>query len=127
MQTAERVSGRDMSDNFVFRRSILAYHKAAEIVSGDVLETRAGLVSRNPVTIHSGDTHTSFSGIFPQPFNLHILGKLVCLCHPAVHRHSYLSIHLRSSHPFKAYSLAAARISGVQLSALERSVHRLTV
>lgn len=43
MQTAERVSGRDMSDNFVFRRSILAYHKAAEIVSGDVLEIGTGM------------------------------------------------------------------------------------
>lgn len=43
MQTAERVSGRDVSDNFVFRRSILAYHKAAEIVSGDVLEIGTGM------------------------------------------------------------------------------------
>lgn len=43
MQTAERVSGRDVSDNFVFRRSILAYHKVAEIVSGDVLEIGTGM------------------------------------------------------------------------------------
>ena len=43
MQSAERVSGRDLSDNFVFRRSILAYYKAAEIVSGDVLEIGTGM------------------------------------------------------------------------------------
>ena len=41
IQTAERVS-RDVSDNFVFQRSLLAYHKAAEIVSGDVLEIGTG-------------------------------------------------------------------------------------
>lgn len=39
--TAERVS-RDPSDNFVFQRSLLAYHKAAEIISGDVLEIGTG-------------------------------------------------------------------------------------
>ena len=37
LATAERVS-RDASDNFVFQRSLLAYDRAAEIVSGDVLE-----------------------------------------------------------------------------------------
>ena len=39
--TAERVS-LDASDNFVFQRSLLAYHKAAEIISGDVLEIGTG-------------------------------------------------------------------------------------
>ena len=39
--TAERVS-RDASDNFVFQRSLLAYDRAAEIVSGDVLEIGTG-------------------------------------------------------------------------------------
>ena len=39
--TAERVS-RDMSDNFVFQRSLLAYHRAAELVAGDVLEIGTG-------------------------------------------------------------------------------------
>ena len=32
----------DSSDNFIFQRSIFAYHKAAEIVSGDVLEIETG-------------------------------------------------------------------------------------
>lgn len=39
--TAERVS-LDASDNFVFQRSLLAYHKAAELISGDVLEIGTG-------------------------------------------------------------------------------------
>lgn len=39
--TAERVS-RDASDNFVFQRSLLAYHSAAERVTGDVLEIGTG-------------------------------------------------------------------------------------
>ncbi|MBQ4540333.1 MAG: class I SAM-dependent methyltransferase [Alistipes sp.] len=43
LQTAERVSARDASDNFVFQRSILAYYKAAEFVSGRVLEIGTGM------------------------------------------------------------------------------------
>lgn len=43
IHTAERVSRRDASDNFVFQRSLLAYHKAAEIVEGDVLEIGTGV------------------------------------------------------------------------------------
>ncbi|MBP3482281.1 MAG: class I SAM-dependent methyltransferase [Alistipes sp.] len=39
--TAERIS-LDQSDNYVFQRSLLAYHKAAEIVSGTVLEIGTG-------------------------------------------------------------------------------------
>ncbi|UAY52953.1 class I SAM-dependent methyltransferase [Ferruginibacter albus] len=32
LQTAERVSGMDPSDNYVFQRSILAYHKATDFI-----------------------------------------------------------------------------------------------
>ncbi len=39
--TAERVS-RDASDNFVFQRSLLAYHAAAERIAGEVLEIGTG-------------------------------------------------------------------------------------
>ena len=39
--TAERVS-RDISDNYVFQRSQLAYHEAARRISGDVLEIGTG-------------------------------------------------------------------------------------
>ena len=41
-QTAERVSQRDASDNYVFQRSLLAYVYAAERVSGRVLEIGTG-------------------------------------------------------------------------------------
>ena len=41
-QTAERVSGRDASDNYVFQRSLLAYVYAAERVGGRVLEIGTG-------------------------------------------------------------------------------------
>ena len=39
--TAERVS-RGSLDNFVFQRSLLAYHAAAQRISGDVLGDRHG-------------------------------------------------------------------------------------
>jgi SAM-dependent methyltransferase len=42
IQSAERVSQNDASDNYVYQRSILAYRKAAEAVSGDVLEVGTG-------------------------------------------------------------------------------------
>lgn len=41
LQTAERVSA-EASDNFVFQRSLLAYHAAAERIAGDVLEIGTG-------------------------------------------------------------------------------------
>ncbi len=43
LHTAERVSQRDASDNFVFQRSLLAYYRAAELVEGDVLEIGTGM------------------------------------------------------------------------------------
>ena len=42
IQTAERVSQLDVSDNFVFQRSYLAYVEAAKLVSGTVLEIGTG-------------------------------------------------------------------------------------
>jgi 2-polyprenyl-3-methyl-5-hydroxy-6-metoxy-1,4-benzoquinol methylase len=42
IQTAERVSGSDSSDNYVFQRSLLAYVEAAKLVSGRVLEIGTG-------------------------------------------------------------------------------------
>ena len=41
MATAERVCA-EASDNFVFQRSLLAYHAAAERIDGDVLEIGTG-------------------------------------------------------------------------------------
>lgn len=43
LHTAERVSARDRSDNFVFQRSILAYYEAKERVHGHVLEIGTGM------------------------------------------------------------------------------------
>lgn len=42
LQTAERVSQKDQSDNYVYQRSLLAYLEAAKIVSGNVLEIGTG-------------------------------------------------------------------------------------
>ena len=42
IQTAERVSQKDLSDNYVFQRSILAYVEAAKRISGNVLEIGTG-------------------------------------------------------------------------------------
>lgn len=41
-QTAERVSHTDVSDNYVYQRSLLAYLRAAELVSGKILEIGTG-------------------------------------------------------------------------------------
>jgi len=42
LQTAERVSQKDHSDNYVFQRSLLAYLEAAKRISGKVLEIGTG-------------------------------------------------------------------------------------
>ncbi len=42
MQSAERVSRSEASDNYVYQRSLLAYRKAAGMVSGRVLEIGTG-------------------------------------------------------------------------------------
>ena len=42
IQTAERVSDQDLSDNFVYQRSVLAYFEASKIVHGNVLEIGFG-------------------------------------------------------------------------------------
>ena len=34
IQTAERVSHQERSDNYVFQRSILAYYETAKLISG---------------------------------------------------------------------------------------------
>lgn len=70
--TAERVSG-EASDNFVFQRSLLAYHAAAERIAGDVLEIGTGAgygievvapCARRFVTL---DKHVPAAGVVRQP------------------------------------------------------------
>lgn len=58
-QTAERVSNRDASDNYVFQRSILAYYKAAELVQGDVLEIGTGVGYGMEVVAPSAKQYTT--------------------------------------------------------------------
>ncbi len=41
-QTAERVSHEEISDNFVFQRSVLAYIEAARLIHGNTLELGTG-------------------------------------------------------------------------------------
>jgi ubiquinone/menaquinone biosynthesis C-methylase UbiE len=55
LQTAERVSQIDKSDNYVYQRSLLAYVEAAKIVSGNVLEIGTG--SGYGIEIVSPHTH----------------------------------------------------------------------
>ncbi len=42
MQTAERVSHKDPSDNYVYQRSLLAYLEASKLIHGKVLEIGTG-------------------------------------------------------------------------------------
>ena len=42
IQTAERVSQSDISDNYVYQRSVLAYVEAAKLIHGNVLEIGTG-------------------------------------------------------------------------------------
>lgn len=66
LHTAERVSPRDASDNFVFQRSILAYYKAAELVSGDVLEIGTGMGYGVDVVAGSAQNYITIDKTQPQ-------------------------------------------------------------
>lgn len=66
LHTAERVSARDASDNFVFQRSILAYYKAAQLVSGDVLEIGTGMGYGVDVIAPSASTYTTIDKNCPE-------------------------------------------------------------
>lgn len=59
LHTAERVSRTDASDNYVFQRSILAYHYAAGIVGGDVLEIGTGMGYGIEVIAPSAEKYTT--------------------------------------------------------------------
>jgi len=43
VQTAERISHVEASDNVIFQRSLFAYHEAAKIVNGTLLEIGTGM------------------------------------------------------------------------------------
>lgn len=76
MQSAERVSHTELSDNYVFQRSILAYNKAAEIVSGDVLEIGTGsgygisIIAPHASTFLTVDKSQPKPGVVPEGSNV---------------------------------------------------------
>lgn len=69
IQTAERVSQKDISDNYVFQRSILAYVEAANLIFGDVLEIGTGsgygieILSKKATTFVTIDKFPSKVGV----------------------------------------------------------------
>ncbi|WP_295937909.1 class I SAM-dependent methyltransferase [uncultured Alistipes sp.] len=64
--TAERVS-REASDNFVFQRSLLAYHAAAERIGGDVLEIGTGAGYGIEVVAPQARSFTTIDKFAPSP------------------------------------------------------------
>ena len=66
-QTAERVSQRDASDNYVFQRSLLAYHHAAGLVSGRVLEIGTGSGYGIEIIAPAADTFLTIDKHTPDP------------------------------------------------------------
>lgn len=75
IQSAERVS-TDPADNYVFQRSILAYTKAAEIVSGNVLEIGTGcgygisVIAPHTSTFTTIDKTSPPEGVVPDNSNV---------------------------------------------------------
>lgn len=68
--TAERVS-REASDNFVFQRSLLAYHAAAERINGDVLEIGTGAGYGIEVVSPHAASFITIDKFAPDPALLH--------------------------------------------------------
>ncbi|MBR2015402.1 MAG: class I SAM-dependent methyltransferase, partial [Alistipes sp.] len=66
MQSAERVSANDLSDNFVYQRSVLAYKRAAERVSGEVLEIGTGMGYGIEVVAPAAASYTTIDKSVPQ-------------------------------------------------------------
>lgn len=71
INTAERVS-REASDNFVFQRSLLAYHAAAERISGDVLEIGTGAGYGIEVVAPHARSFITIDKLAPTPELLHL-------------------------------------------------------
>ena len=59
MQTAERVSYTDISDNYVFQRSQLAYYEAKKLVSGHILEIGSGQGYGISIIASKGESYTA--------------------------------------------------------------------
>ena len=66
--TAERVS-LEKSDNYVFQRSVLAYHHAAELVKGDILEIGTGMGYGVEIIAPKATRYISIDKELPQQIN----------------------------------------------------------
>lgn len=66
--TAERVS-LEKSDNYVFQRSVLAYHRAAELVEGDILEIGTGMGYGVEVIAPKATRYISIDKELPEQIN----------------------------------------------------------
>lgn len=79
IQSAERVSHSDASDNYVFQRSLLAYQKAAEIIGGNVLEIGTGsgygvsIIAPHAAHFTTIDKSTPPEGVLPETGNVSFL------------------------------------------------------
>ncbi len=72
MQTAERVSHTDISDNYVFQRSQLAYYEAKKITKGAILEIGSGQGYGIQIIAPTADKYVAidkFDTPFEQPEN----------------------------------------------------------
>ena len=68
LATAERVS-LEKSDNYVFQRSVLAYHHSAELVSGDILEIGTGMGYGVDIIAPKATRYISIDKELPQQIN----------------------------------------------------------
>ena len=68
LATAERVS-LEKSDNYVFQRSVLAYHHAAELVGGDILEIGTGMGYGVEVIAPKATRYISIDKQLPEQIN----------------------------------------------------------
>lgn len=84
IQTAERVSNLEPSDNYVFQRSMLAYSKAAEIISGNVLEIGTGcgygvsIIAPHAASFLTVDKTPPAKGVIPEGGNV----SFICMTVP---------------------------------------------
>ena len=75
LQTAERVSHQDLSDNYVFQRSILAYVEAAKRVSGKVLEIGTGSGYGIELIAANADTFVTIDKYVPAILNMPVIKR----------------------------------------------------
>jgi len=65
MQTAERVSSFDYSDNVIYQRHLVAYHTAKKYINGKLLEVGSGEGYGIPLLIEQCDFYTAVDKFAP--------------------------------------------------------------